>query len=179
MIDNVHFAIRQVFPHWGYAQQREHAERYISKVNLTHAIAKFPRELSGGMRQRVSLARTLATQPKILLLDEPLSALDALTRESLQAEIASICEQERCTVVMITNDVSEAVFVADRVIPLLPMGVDGATLGKSIDIHFPRPRYSNGMASTPQFSRYKKEIIDALMNARREELRLEMEMTTP
>ena len=101
--------------------------RYIEMVGLAHAADRRPAELSGGMRQRVAVARALATQPDILLLDEPLSALDALTRAKLQDEIARICGQEKKTIVLITNDVDEAILLADRIIPLKPG--PSATLG--------------------------------------------------
>ena len=96
----------------------QHIEKHIAMVNLRPARDKIPRELSGGMRQRVSVARALAMQPAMLLLDEPLSALDALTRANLQDEINRICQEERKTVILITNDPDEAILLADRVIPL-------------------------------------------------------------
>ena len=123
---NVHFAVQQVFPEWSASKQIAHCEKYIDMVHLGHAKNKTPSELSGGMRQRVSLARTLATQPQVLLMDEPLSALDALTRATLQREIISIWERDRRTVLLITNDVDEAILMADRVVPLLPSDRCGA-----------------------------------------------------
>ena len=178
VLDNVLFAVRQVFPKWSYAQQCAQAEKYIAMVNLTAAIGKRPSELSGGMRQRVSLARTLATQPKVLLLDEPLSALDALTRGTLQTEILSICEQERCTVCLITNDVAEAVLMADRVIPLFPSAHSGATLGAGACVTFARPRIASEVCADPTFKQIKRQTIERLMNARRQSLADELELAT-
>ena len=121
---NIELAVRQVFPDMTAADRLTHIQRYIDMVSLTGAEWKKPHELSGGMRQRLSLARTLSMQPRILLLDEPLSALDALTRSLLQDEIIRIWEEDKRTVLMITNDVDEAVLMADRIIPLTP-GVSG------------------------------------------------------
>lgn len=176
VLENVLFAVRQVFPKWSYAQQSSQAEKYIAKVNLTAAIGKRPSELSGGMRQRVSLARTLATQPRVLLLDEPLSALDALTRATLQTEILSICEQEGCTVCLNTNDVAEAVLMADRVIPLFPSAHDGATLGEATQVYFDRPRVAADVCRQSSFKQIKQQTIDRLMKARKESLKDELEV---
>ncbi|AMV34831.1 Bicarbonate transport ATP-binding protein CmpD [Pirellula sp. SH-Sr6A] len=165
VIENVLFAVQQVFPEWPQTRQRAHCERYISMVNLSHAIHKKPGELSGGMKQRVSLARTLAMQPEALLMDEPLSALDALTRAKLQTEILSIWDRERRTVVLITNDVDEALLMSDRVIPLLP-NPRGATLGDSFFVDIPRPRSRDSIAHHPSFKKLKKAIVTELMSAR-------------
>ena len=141
-------------------------------VKLSHAIHKRPSELSGGMRQRVSLARTLATQPNVLLMDEPLSALDALTRATLQNEIVSIWERERRTVVLITNDVDEAILMADRVIPLLPGNGQGSTLGEPFIVDIDRPRRRESIAHHPSYKPLKKALIQLLLSARRESLEL-------
>ena len=118
VFENIALAVDQVFPQWNAEKRRAHVERYIEIVNLVAARNKLPRELSGGMRQRVAVARTLAMEPQVLLLDEPLSALDALTRANLQDEITSIRRQDDKTIVLITNDPDEAILLADRVIPL-------------------------------------------------------------
>lgn len=165
VLDNILFAVQQVFPQKSLQQQREHCEKYIAMVKLSHAIHKKPSELSGGMRQRVSLARTLAMQPSVLLMDEPLSALDALTRGTLQSEIVSIWEKDRRTVVLITNDVDEAILLSDRVIPLLP-GRDGATLGESFAVNIPRPRTKESVAHHSSFRPLKKAIVSSLIQAR-------------
>src|SRR6187549_2727655 len=118
VFENILLAVDQVNPNWSAAKKAEHVEKYIAMVNLTPARDKKPHELSGGMRQRVSVARALAMDPQILLLDEPLGALDALTRATLQDEISRIWLQNKKTVVLITNDVDEGIYLADRIIPL-------------------------------------------------------------
>ena len=114
---NVALAVDSVFSSEGRAARAARVARYIDMVGLSHAVDRKPAELSGGMRQRVAVARALAMSPEILLLDEPLSALDALTRANLQDEITRIWQQDRKTVVLITNDVDEAILLADRIIP--------------------------------------------------------------
>ncbi len=166
---NVELAAKSVFPEKSKAEIREHVEHYIEMVHLTPARDKKPHELSGGMRQRVSLARTLATQPEVLLLDEPLSALDALTRANLQDEILRIWEHDRRTVVMITNDVDEAVLLADRIVPLT-VG-PGATLGESIPVTIPRPRGRAELNNLPEFRELKKETTELLLSFRKEKRR--------
>ncbi len=175
VLDNVHFAVQQVFTTWSTPKQIAHCEKYIDMVNLGHAKRKTPAELSGGMRQRVSLARTLATEPQVLLMDEPLSALDALTRATLQREIISIWERDRRTVLLITNDVDEAILMADRVIPLLPGDGCGATLGESITIEIERPRTRESVTHHPFFKGLKMKIVQTLMNARKESMNAELE----
>ena len=168
VLENIHFAVQQVLPNLTYADQILHCEKYIAMVKLSHAKHKKPSELSGGMRQRVSLARTLATQPKVLLMDEPLSALDALTRATLQNEIVSIWERDRRTVVLITNDVDEAILMADRVIPLLPGNGEGSTLGEAFKVDIDRPRTRESVAHHASYKPLKKALINLLLNARRE-----------
>jgi nitrate/nitrite transport system ATP-binding protein len=133
-------------------------------VKLTHAAHKLPKELSGGMRQRVSVARTLAMQPKVLLMDEPLSALDALTRAQLQDEIADIWLNNKTTVIWITNDPDEAILVADKVIPLLPTAP--ATLGEPMLINMERPRDRKAINHNAQFKALRSELINTLLDAK-------------
>ena len=159
--ENVYLAVDQVFPKWSADKKEAHAEKYIGMVNLLPAREKRPAELSGGMRQRVSVARALATDPRILLLDEPLSALDALTRATLQGEIARIWDQDKKTVVLITNDVDEGILLADRIIPLTH-GPD-ATLGPAVPVEIPRPRDRKAMNHDPRFKQTRHQVMDFLL----------------
>jgi nitrate/nitrite transport system ATP-binding protein len=167
VMENVLLAVAQLFPDLTPSERRERAASYVDMVKLTPAAGKYPKELSGGMRQRVSVARTLAANPRVLLLDEPLSALDALTRATLQDEIADIWQKNRTTVVWITNDPDEALLVADRVVPLLP-GRDGATLGEEIPVHIERPRDRRLVVQTPGFKELKLRIIQTLLDAKKD-----------
>ncbi len=160
---NVALAVNQVHRHLPPAERRARIEKYIGMVNLTPAMEKRPAELSGGMRQRVAVARALAMSPDILLLDEPLSALDALTRAKLQDEIIRIWEQEKKTVILITNDVDEGLMLADRIIPLQPG--PGATLGPAFPVDLPRPRDRRAMNHDPAFKRLRREVTQYLMDA--------------
>ena len=162
--ENIYLAVDQVFPNWAPAKKRQHTDKYIAMVNLTPAREKRPGELSGGMRQRVSVARALAMDPQILLLDEPLSALDALTRATLQDEISRIWSENQKTVVLITNDPDEGILLADRVIPL--SAGPGATLGPSIAIDIPRPRSRQAINHDPRFKEIRREIIEWLLNSK-------------
>lgn len=159
--ENIYLAVDQVFPNWAAAKKQQQTEKFIAMVNLTPARGKRPVELSGGMRQRVSVARALAMDPQILLLDEPLSALDALTRASLQDEISRIWSENQKTVVLITNDPDEGILLADRVIPL--SAGPGATLGPSITIDLPRPRDRKAINHEPRFKEIRRDIIDWLL----------------
>jgi len=136
--DNVMLGVANVFATESAAQHRARAERAIEVVHLGHAAAKMPFEVSGGMKQRVGIARALAIEPKVLLLDEPFGALDALTRASLQDELNKIVNDIRTTVVMVTHDVDEAILLADRVV----MMTNGphARIGKVMKVDLPRPR---------------------------------------
>jgi nitrate/nitrite transport system ATP-binding protein len=161
VFENVALAVDQIFKDWPLAQRRAHTEKYVRMVNLGAAMNKKPAELSGGMRQRVNVARALAANPDILLLDEPLSALDALTRGLLQDEILQIWEQDKKTVILITNDVDEAIYMADRVIPLNP-GPD-ATFGPDFIIDIERPRDRTALNHNEQFKKLRAEITQYLM----------------
>lgn len=153
---NVAMAVKQVFPEMKAKEREAHVAKYIEMVNLTPALHKHPAALSGGMRQRVSVARALAIDPEILLLDEPLSALDALTRGSLQIEIERIWRESKKTVMLITNDVDEGILLADRVIPLTPG--PGATLGTVFNIGFSRPRDKAEINADPNFKKERNAI---------------------
>ncbi|MDB6173119.1 MAG: nitrate transporter ATP-binding protein [Chthoniobacteraceae bacterium] len=161
VFENIYLAVDQIFPNWVKEKKRAHTEKYIAMVNLTPARDKKPGELSGGMRQRVSVARALAAEPQILLLDEPLGALDALTRATLQDEIVRIWEQEKRTVVLITNDVDEGILLADRIIPL--SAGPGATLGPSVAVDIPRPRDRKAINHDPRYKEIRRKVIGYLL----------------
>ena len=161
--ENVFLAVDAVFPRWPRSHKVDHAERFIAMVNLTAARNKRPAELSGGMRQRVSVARALAMDPEILLLDEPLSALDALTRATLQDEIERIWERNHKTVVMITNDVDEGILLADRIIPL--SAGPRATLGPAVAVDIERPRDRKALNHDPRFRAIRNHVIEYLLGS--------------
>jgi nitrate/nitrite transport system ATP-binding protein len=158
---NVLLAVDQVFADWPKERKRAHAEKYIAMVNLAPARDKRPSQLSGGMRQRVAVARALAMDPDVLLLDEPLSALDALTRATLQDEVERIWERDQKTVVMITNDVDEGILLADRIVPL--SAGPGATLGPEVEVDLPRPRDRKALNHHPRFKEIRRQVIEYLL----------------
>jgi len=166
VFENILLAVEAVNPNWSATKRREHVEKYIAMVNLTPAREKKPGELSGGMRQRVSVARALAMDPQILLLDEPLSALDALTRATLQDEVSRIWSEDKKTVVLITNDPDEGIYLADRIIPLT--AGPGATLGPSFKIEIPRPRDRKAINHNPHFKQLRREIVEFMLNSKSE-----------
>ncbi len=161
--ENVRLAVDQLFPNWSEAKKHQYTEANIARVNLAQATQKKPGELSGGMRQRVSVARALAMDPQILLLDEPLGALDALTRATLQDEISRIWQESKKTVVLITNDVDEGIYLADRIIPL--SSGPAATLGPSIRIDIPRPRNRKHLSFDPSFKKARQQLIEFLLES--------------
>ncbi|MEP2948340.1 MAG: nitrate ABC transporter ATP-binding protein [Lentilitoribacter sp.] len=158
---NVALAVNSVFKNKSKKERNEIVQKYVDMVGLTHAADRKPAELSGGMRQRVAVARALAMQSELLLLDEPLSALDALTRAKLQDEFADICEKEKKTIILITNDVDEAILLADRIIPLKPG--PNATLGPDFMVDLPRPRNRAEMNSNDEFIQLRAEVTEYLM----------------
>jgi len=163
--ENVGLAVDAVSPTLGRAERDRTIEQFVDMVNLGPAIRKKPLELSGGMRQRVSVARALAMNPEVLLLDEPLAALDALTRGSLQSEIERIWRRDQKTVILITNDVDEGMLLADRIIPMTPG--PRATLGPSFEIALERPRDRTALNHDPEFRRVRNEVLSYLAEVRR------------
>jgi nitrate/nitrite transport system ATP-binding protein len=160
--DNVALAVDVVFAKWSAEQRRAQTLKYVEMVGLAHAVDRRPAELSGGMRQRVAVARALAMDPEILLLDEPLSALDALTRAKLQDEIESIWRQQRKTVILVTNDVDEALLLADRIIPLTPG--PRATLGREFRVDFARPRDRMAINHSESYRHLRAQITQYLLD---------------
>ena len=157
---NVGLAVDTLFPTLSRRERQAKVDHYVDMVGLSHAKSRRPAELSGGMRQRVNVARALAMSPEVLLLDEPLSALDALTRANLADEIESIWEADKKTCVLITNDVDEAIVLADRIIALNPDG----TLGQEFRVDIPRPRERGEMNHHDGFKRLRAEVTNYLMD---------------
>ena len=164
---NVGLAVNQIYKDKSKSERQAIIEKYVDMVSLSPAIHKKPKELSGGMRQRVSVARALSMDPDILLMDEPLSALDALTRSVLQDQILEIWRSTGKTIVLITNDVDEGIYMADRIIPI-SIGPN-ATLGPSFDINIPRPRERKTLNKNEEFRRLRAEVIGFLNEEKRKE----------
>ncbi|MFN2375131.1 MAG: ABC transporter ATP-binding protein [Candidatus Binatia bacterium] len=159
---NVALAVDARLPGLSREERAMEVRRYVAMVGLAHAAERRPSELSGGMRQRVALARALATRPEILLLDEPLSALDALTRANMQDELEQIRRREKRTIVLVTNDVDEALLLADRIVPLTPG--PGATLGPEFVVDIPRPRDRRAVNHDPAYRRLRAQITQYLLD---------------
>ncbi|SNR59895.1 nitrate/nitrite transport system ATP-binding protein [Maribacter sedimenticola] len=159
---NIYMAVKEAFPQENKMALRQRVKDYVAMVSLSPAINKRPKELSGGMRQRVAVARALAMNPEMIIMDEPLGALDALTRGNLQDEILNIWSQDKRTALLITNDVDEGIYMADRIIPLKPG--PNATLGPEFKIDIERPRDKTAMNDNPNYKKTRNEIIAYLMD---------------
>jgi len=158
--DNVRLGVDRVYPH-GTVEQRDQIVRYyLARVGLSDALDKRPDELSGGMRQRVGLARAFALSPKMLLLDEPFGMLDSLTRYELQDALVELWGRDQKTALMVTHDVDEALFLADRVV----MMTNGprARVGDVLEVDFPRPRYRQAVLEHPDYYRFREHLIGFL-----------------
>jgi nitrate/nitrite transport system ATP-binding protein len=158
---NIFMAVKEAFPKKRKAELNDIVANYVEMVSLTPAINKRPKELSGGMRQRVAVARALAMKPEMIIMDEPLGALDALTRGNLQDEILNIWGKDKRTALLITNDVDEGIYMADRIIPLRPG--PNATLGPEFKIDLDRPRDKTEMNDSESFKKTRNAIIEYLM----------------
>ncbi len=155
---NVYLAVERVFGKTeSRAQLKQRTHDALALVKLTHAEHKHPHEISGGMKQRVGIARALAMQPKVLLLDEPLGALDALTRANLQEELMRIVETAGATTVMVTHDVDEAVLLSDHIV-MMTNG-PSATIGQILEIDLPRPRERLALVQDPSYVRLRGEVL--------------------
>jgi nitrate/nitrite transport system ATP-binding protein len=160
-LNNITFAVRARWPEWSREQVLAHSLRYLELVGLKGAEARRPAELSGGMRQRVGIARAFAIEPKLLLMDEPFGALDALTRGNIQEELIRIWEQTHQTVFMITHDVDEAILLADRV--LLMTNGPRAVLAESVAIDLPRPRDRTQIIHQPEYYAIRNHLVEFLV----------------
>lgn len=167
VFQNIHFGVRARWPKWSKEKITEHCNKFIDLVGLEGKGNLKPSELSGGMRQRVSIARAFATQPKLLLLDEPFGALDALTRGLIQEELLKIWSEMQQTIFMITHDVDEAILLADRV--LLMSNGPQARIAESVKIDIARPRKRSTIVEDPGYYKIRNYLVDFLVN-RSEEL---------
>ena len=165
VLGNVAYAVSSKWRDWDKAKVAAHAQKFIDLVGLTGAEQKRPSELSGGMKQRVGIARALSIEPKIMLMDEPFSALDALTRGTLQDEVRRICQETGQTVFMITHDVDEAIYLADRVV-LMTNG-PGAVLAEIVENPLPRERARGDFHKHPLYYATRNHIIDFLVSRSR------------
>ena len=169
---NVAFAVESRWPDWHRDQVNAHVEKYVQMVGLSHAIDKKPSQLSGGMRQRVGIARAFAIQPKMLLLDEPFGALDALTRGTIQDELMAIVRQTQQTVFMITHDVDEAILLADRIL-LMTNGSDSADgykpggIAEVVENPLPRSRTRSELHHLSGYYDVRNHIVDFLVSRAR------------
>jgi nitrate/nitrite transport system ATP-binding protein len=165
VFDNVRVAVRAAHPAWPSGRVTRWVQRYVDMVGLGGAEQKRPAALSGGMRQRVGLARAFSTEPKVLLLDEPFAQIDALTRGVIQDELVRMWTASRNTVFMVTHDVDEAILLSDR-IALMTSGPD-ARLAEILDVKIPRPRTRAELIDDPEYLRLRTHILHFLMEAGR------------
>jgi nitrate/nitrite transport system ATP-binding protein len=155
--ENVHLAVERVFKDETQVQQDLRVIDALALVGLSHATDKRPNEISGGMKQRVGIARALAMEPKVLLLDEPFGALDALTRANLQDELMKIMQKTHCTVVMVTHDVDEAVLLSDRIV-MMTNG-PSAEIGEILSVDLPKPRNRLDLAENKEYNHLRSEVL--------------------
>ena len=159
--ENVHLAVERVFgASESRAQLKERTNAALAMVSLAHAAQKRPNEISGGMKQRVGIARALAMEPKVLLMDEPFGALDALTRAHLQDELLKIVARTSSTVVMVTHDVDEAVLLSDRIV-MMTNG-PAATIGDILKVELERPRERVALAQDARYAQYRSAVLEFL-----------------
>jgi len=160
--ENIYLAVHAVSPNKPQAEKRAIVREHLAMVGLSEAADKKPPQMSGGMRQRVSIARALAIRPQVLILDEPFGALDAITKEELQEELLKIWNDHRCTVLMITHDIDEALFLADRLV-MMTNG-PAAKIGEVMEIPFSRPRDRARIMEDPQYYKLRNHALDYLFH---------------
>ncbi|MBD1863954.1 MULTISPECIES: nitrate ABC transporter ATP-binding protein [Trichocoleus] len=158
--ENVYLGVDEVYPDKPRAEKVKIVREHLAMVGLTEAADKKPGQLSGGMKQRVAIARALAIRPEVLILDEPFGALDAITKEELQEELLQIWRDHRCTVMMITHDIDEALFLADRLV-MMTNG-PSAQIGEVLEIPFPRPRDRAQLLESPEYYSLRNYALDFL-----------------
>jgi nitrate ABC transporter ATP-binding subunit len=158
--ENIYLGVDSVFPKKSKAEKTKIVHDHLAMVGLTEAADKTPTQLSGGMKQRVAIARALAIRPQVLILDEPFGALDAITKEELQEELLKIWNDYRCTVLMITHDIDEALFLCDRLV-MMTNG-PAAQIGEVMDIPFPRPRNRTRIMEDPEYYELRNYALDYL-----------------
>ena len=173
---NVELAVRQVMKDASKKETEEKVRYYLSLVQMDHALDKKPHEISGGMKQRVGIARALSMSPKVLLMDEPFGALDALTRAHLQDSVMEIQAELNNTVIMITHDVDEAVLLSDRIV-MMTNG-PAATVGEILNIDLPRPRDRVELADNPQYHHLRQQVLSFLYEKHSKVTRLKTAKTT-
>jgi nitrate/nitrite transport system ATP-binding protein len=160
VFENVYLAIDSVFPKKPQAEKRAIAREHLAMVGLTEAADKKPGQISGGMKQRVAIARALSIRPQVLILDEPFGALDAITKEELQEELLQIWRDHQVTVLMITHDIDEALFLADRLV-MMTNG-PAAKIGEVLNIPFSRPRNRKRIMEDPKYYEMRNYALDFL-----------------
>ena len=164
-LDNIRIGVRAAHPDWGKAQALEHTQKYIDLMGLKGAEAKRPAYLSGGMRQRVGLARAFAVEPKILLLDEPFAQIDALTRGVIQEELVRMWSATENTIFMVTHDVDEAILLSDRI--ALMSNSPEARIADCIEVDIPRPRTRESVIELPEYTRIRNHVLRFLISGAR------------
>jgi bicarbonate transport system ATP-binding protein len=160
--ENVHLAVDSVYPNLSKSEKNDIVRHHLAMVGLSEAAEKKPTQISGGMKQRVSIARALSIRPEVLILDEPFGALDAITKEELQEELLQIWTEHRCTVLMITHDIDEALFLADRLV-MMTNG-PAANIGEILTIPFARPRDRAQIMEDPLYYDLRNTALDFLYN---------------
>ena len=166
VLKNVMFAVGAKHPDWSRAQVREHSQKYLDMVGLSHAAEQKPHQLSGGMKQRVGIARAFALESPLLLMDEPFGALDALTRGTIQEELVKIWSQTQQTVFMITHDVDEAILLSDRI--FLMTNGPRARVAEAVEVSIPRPRKRSEIVHHPDYYTIRNHLVDFLVSRSKE-----------